>query len=104
VLNEWRSRGSSEDRLSRNRLSLPIFSRNSLKGRKSAAHRSSSLSSLCNFLTPSALPTKAASIALQQLLYCYRTGDMTLEKISLLLDILDTQERFAKVSKTCAEL
>lgn len=80
----------------RNRLSLPIFSRNS-KNQKFSSPRSSSLSSVYNLITPSALPTKAASLALQQLLTCYRNGDMTQEKISLLLDILDTQERFAKV-------
>lgn len=82
----------------RNRLSLPIFSRSS-KGSASrkVSARSSSLSSVYNLLTPSSLPTKAASLALQQLLNCYRTGDMTQEKVSLLLDILDTQEKFAKV-------
>lgn len=98
ALNEQRNACSSAERNSRNRLSLPIFSRNHTKSRKSAL-RSSSLSSVCcNLLTPSTLPTKAASLALQQLLTCYRNGDMTQEKISLLLDILDTQERFAKVS------
>ncbi len=89
-----RGRGTSS-RNSKNRLSLPIFSRN-LKNRR-CSPRSSSLSSVHNLLTPSTLPTKAASLALQQLLNCYRSGDMTEEKISLLLDILDTQERFAKV-------
>lgn len=88
--------GGATSRSSRNRLSLPLFSRSSGKSRRYSS-RSSSMSSVHNLLTPSALPTKAASLALQQLLACYRNGDMTPEKISLLLDILDTQERFAKV-------
>lgn len=86
----------SGSRTSRNRLSLPLFSRSHSKSRRYSS-RSSSMSSVHNLLTPSALPTKAASLALQQLLACYRNGDMTPEKVSLLLDILDTQERFAKV-------
>ncbi|KAK7605203.1 hypothetical protein V9T40_007061 [Parthenolecanium corni] len=87
----------SGSRTSRNRLSLPLFSRSHSKSRRYSS-RSSSMSSVHNLLTPSALPTKAASLALQQLLACYRNGDMTPEKVSLLLDILDTQERFAKPS------
>lgn len=102
LLNERQNakRGASSpgaaSRTSRNRLSLPLFSRSSSKSRRYSS-RSSSMSSVHNLLTPSALPTKAATLALQQLLACYRNGDMTPEKISLLLDILDTQERFAKV-------
>ncbi|XKL62865.1 hypothetical protein PGB90_002698 [Kerria lacca] len=98
ILNKRKEYGSTinnETRNYRNRLSLPLFTKN-IKSRKYAP-RSSSLSSVHNLLTPSSLPTKAASLALQQLLNCYRNGDMTQEKISLLLDILDTQERFAKV-------
>lgn len=98
-----------DEKYNRNRLSLPLFdnqqyidSSNSVGSKNQSNRRTSlrscSLSSVHLLLTPtSSLPTKAASLALQELLNCYRTGDMTQEKVSLLLDILDTQERLAKV-------
>lgn len=51
--------------------------------------------------SPSAtVPTRAAAIALHQLIECYRNGyRVTDHKIALMLDILDTQQRLAKVKR-----
>lgn len=51
--------------------------------------------------SPSAtVPTRAAAIALHQLIECYRNGyRVTDHKIALMLDILDTQQRLAQVKR-----
>lgn len=74
------------------RLSLPVSSP------ANGASCYSSQSSI-DMESPSAtVPTKAAAIALHQLIECYRNGyRVTDHKIALMLDILDTQQRLAKV-------
>lgn len=74
------------------RLSLPVSSE------AGDASYYSSQSSI-DMESPSAtVPTKAAAIALHQLIECYRNGyRVTDHKIALMLDILDTQQRLAKV-------
>lgn len=87
-----RSLPNSASRLQRHRrLSLPVAS---------AAGSCSSQNSL-DIESPSAtVPTKAAAIALHQLIECYRNGyRVTDHKIALMLDILDTQQRLAKVKE-----
>lgn len=87
-----RSLPNSASRLQRHRrLSLPV---------SSAAGGNSSQGSI-DIESPSAtVPTKAAAIALHQLIECYRNGyRVTDHKIALMLDILDTQQRLAKVKK-----
>lgn len=74
------------------RLSLPV---SSTAGGTSCYSSQSSI----DMESPSAtVPTKAAAIALHQLIECYRNGyRVTDHKIALMLDILDTQQRLAKV-------
>lgn len=72
------------------RLSLPV---------SSASDACYSSQSSVDVESPSAtVPTKAAAIALHQLIECYRNGYRVSDhKIALMLDILDTQQRLAKV-------
>lgn len=86
-----RSLPTSASRFHRHRrLSLPVSS-------ESDACYSSQSS--VDVESPSAtVPTKAAAIALHQLIECYRNGYRVSDhKIALMLDILDTQQRLAKV-------
>lgn len=88
-----RSLPTSASRFQRHRrLSLPV---SSVTG---ACSNYSSQNSI-DMESPSAtVPTKAAAIALHQLIECYRNGyRVTDHKIALMLDILDTQQRLAKV-------
>lgn len=88
-----RSLPASASRYQRHRrLSLPVSS--------AAGHPTSSQASI-EIESPSAtVPTKAAAIALHQLIECYRNGyRVTDHKIALMLDILDTQQRLAKVKR-----
>lgn len=87
-----RSLPSSVSRFHRHRrLSLPVSSDST--GVEYVSQNSNDIES------PSAtVPTKAAAIALHQLIECYRNGyRVTDHKIALMLDILDTQQRLAKV-------
>uniref|UniRef100_A0A2S2Q0P0 Uncharacterized protein n=1 Tax=Sipha flava TaxID=143950 RepID=A0A2S2Q0P0_9HEMI len=87
-----RSLPSSASRLQRHRrLSLPVSSTAPISGYSSQGS--------IDMESPSAtVPTKAAAIALHQLIECYRNGyRVTDHKIALMLDILDTQQKLAKV-------
>lgn len=93
VVLHHRSLPASASRLQRHRrLSLPVSSTAPV----SAGYPSQSS---VDMESPSAtVPTKAAAIALHQLIECYRNGyRVTDHKIALMLDILDTQQRLAKV-------
>lgn len=95
VVVHHRSLPASASRYQRHRrLSLPVSSAG--VGYSSS---SSSPQGSIDVESPSAtVPTKAAAIALHQLIECYRNGyRVTDHKIALMLDILDTQQRLAKV-------
>jgi len=97
VVVQHRSLPSSASRFQRHRrLSLPVSSQGG--GGGSGAGSSSAV----DMESPSAtVPTRAAAIALHQLIECYRNGyRVTDHKIALMLDILDTQQRLAKVKVT----
>jgi len=97
VVVQHRSLPSSASRFQRHRrLSLPVSSQDG--GGGSGAGSSSAV----DMESPSAtVPTRAAAIALHQLIECYRNGyRVTDHKIALMLDILDTQQRLAKVKVT----
>lgn len=90
-----RSLPASVSRFHRHRrLSLPVQSTDSDSNGCHSSKGSIEMES------PSAtVPTKAAAIALHQLIECYRNGyRVTDHKIALMLDILDTQQRLAKVN------
>lgn len=90
---------SSTSRYQRHRrLSLPVSSATEFDS-VAAGYSSGSASSSIEMESPSTtVPTKAAAIALHQLIECYRNGyRVTDHKIALMLDILDTQQRLAKV-------
>lgn len=96
-----RSLPTSASRFQRHRrLSLPV---SSVAG---GARGGFSSQSSIDIESPSAtVPTKAAAIALHQLIECYRNGyRVTDHKIALMLDILDTQQRLAKVKKKKFEI
>lgn len=89
-----RSLPTSASRLQKHRrLSLPV---SSVAG---PCNNYSSSQNSIDIESPSAtVPTKAAAIALHQLIECYRNGyRVTDHKIALMLDILDTQQKLAKV-------
>lgn len=91
-----RSLPASASRVQRHRrLSLPV----SADG--GSPHTSPSGQTSVDMESPSAtVPTRAAAIALHQLIECYRNGyRVTDHKIALMLDILDTQQRLAKVKR-----
>jgi len=99
VVVHHRSLPSSASRFQRHRrLSLPVSSQGGDGGGASGAGSSSAV----DMESPSAtVPTRAAAIALHQLIECYRNGyRVTDHKIALMLDILDTQQRLAKVKVT----
>jgi len=100
VVVQHRSLPSSASRFQRHRrLSLPVSSQGCDAGGGGSGTGSSSA---VDMESPSAtVPTKAAAIALHQLIECYRNGyRVTDHKIALMLDILDTQQRLAKVKVT----
>lgn len=96
---QHRSLPASASRFQRHRrLSLPVSS----QGDGVSGGGLSGSSSVVDMESPSAtVPTRAAAIALNQLIECYRNGyRVTDHKIALMLDILDTQQRLAKVKVT----
>lgn len=100
VVVQHRSLPASASRFQRHRrLSLPVSSQSCGGGGGDSGTGSSSA---VDMESPSAtVPTKAAAIALHQLIECYRNGyRVTDHKIALMLDILDTQQRLAKVKVT----
>lgn len=100
VVVQHRSLPSSASRLQRHRrLSLPVSSQGDDGGSGVGS------SSAVDMESPSAtVPTRAAAIALHQLIECYRNGyRVTDHKIALMLDILDTQQRLAKVKVTSSD-
>lgn len=100
VVVQHRSLPSSASRFQRHRrLSLPVSSQGGSSGNGVGS------SSTVDMESPSAtVPTRAAAIALQQLIECYRNGyRVTDHKIALMLDILDTQQRLAKVKVTSSD-
>jgi len=105
VVVQHRSLPSSASRFQRHRrLSLPVSSQGCGAGSGGGGGGGSGTgsSSSVDMESPSAtVPTKAAAIALHQLIECYRNGyRVTDHKIALMLDILDTQQRLAKVKVT----
>lgn len=104
VVVQHRSLPSSASRFQRHRrLSLPVSSQGCGAGSGGGGGGSGTgSSSSVDMESPSAtVPTKAAAIALHQLIECYRNGyRVTDHKIALMLDILDTQQRLAKVKVT----
>lgn len=96
VVVQHRSLPTSASRLQRHRrLSLPVSSDDG-----GACGYSLSQSSVDMESPSTTVPTKAAAIALHQLIECYRNGyRVTDHKIALMLDILDTQQRLAKVKQ-----
>lgn len=100
VIVQHRSLPASASRLQRHRrLSLPVSSGDGGSCYSNSGNSNYSSQSSVDMESPSAtVPTKAAAIALHQLIECYRNGyRVTDHKIALMLDILDTQQRLAKV-------